>query len=194
DDIQYTIIVRNPNPTRTLNNVVLSEILPVQVRVLRDGSNPININAGFSLASSLPISSFNGTGSPIEFTEPGTLPPTGEVVLTFNARILPGAANPITNQGLVNFEGDGGNPVRTDASDTRNPRQPGSGDEPGMADDPAVSEGGDGNVNQPNNSLTDPTILNFVSPVTPTGSKSVRLVVDADGNGSVTTGDIGNSL
>ncbi|MEQ8971573.1 MAG: isopeptide-forming domain-containing fimbrial protein [Coleofasciculus sp. C1-SOL-03] len=189
DDIQYTIIVRNPNPTRTLNSVVLSEILPVQVRILRDGSNPINVNAGFSLASSLPISSFNGTGSPIEFTEPGTLPPTGEVVLTFNARILPGAANPITNQGLVNFEGDGGNPVRTDASDTRNPRQPGSGDEPGMADDPAVSEGGDGNVNQPNNSATDPTILNFVSPVTPTGSKSVRLVVDADGSGSVTTGD-----
>ncbi|EDX72702.1 conserved repeat domain protein [Coleofasciculus chthonoplastes PCC 7420] len=185
DDIQYTIIVRNPNPTRTLNNVVLSEILPIQVRILRDGSNPINVNAGFSLASSLPISSFNGTGSPIEFTNPGTLPPTGEVVLTFNARILPGAANPITNQGLVNFEGDGGNPVRTDASDTTNPRRPGSGNEPGNPD--PVDTGG--NVNQPNNSPTDPTILNFVSPVTPTGSKSVRLVVDADGNGSVTTGD-----
>ncbi|MEQ9671908.1 isopeptide-forming domain-containing fimbrial protein [Coleofasciculus sp. G2-EDA-02] len=185
DDIQYTIIVRNPNPTRTLNNVVLSEILPIQVRILRDGSNPINLNSGFSLASSLPASSFNGTGSPIQFTNPGTLPPTGEVVLTFNARILPGAANPITNQGLVNFEGDGGNPARTDASDTRNPRQPGSGDEPGNPD--SVGEGG--NVNQPNNSPIDPTILNFVSPVTPTGSKSVRLVVDADGSGSVTTGD-----
>jgi len=185
DDIQYMIITRNPNPTRTLNNVVLSEILPIQVRILRDGSNPINVNSGFSLASSLPASSFNGTGSPIRFTNPGTLPPTGEVVLTFNARILPGAANPITNQGLVNFEGDGGNPVRTDASDTTNPRQPGSGNEPGNPD--SVGEGG--NVSQPNNSPTDPTILNFVSPVTPTGSKSVRLVVDADGSGSVTTGD-----
>ncbi|MFP5270468.1 isopeptide-forming domain-containing fimbrial protein [Coleofasciculus sp.] len=185
DDIEYTIIVRNPNPTRTLNNVVLSEILPIQVRILRDGSNPINLNSGFSLASSLPASSFNGTGSPIRFTNPGTLPPTGEVVLTFNARILPGAANPITNQGLVNFDGAGGNPVRTDASDTRNPRQPGSGDEPGNPD--SVGEGG--NVSQPNNSPIDPTILNFVSPVTPTGSKSVRLVVDADGSGAVTTGD-----
>ncbi|MBE9125462.1 MULTISPECIES: DUF6923 family protein [unclassified Coleofasciculus] len=185
DDIQYTIIVRNPNPTRTLNNVVLSEILPIQVRVLRDSSNPITVDAGFSLNPNLPISSFNGTGNPIRFTNPGTLPPTGQVTLTLNAQILPGAANPITNQGLVNFEGDGGNPVLTDASDTSNPTQPGSGNNPGNPR--PVGEGG--NVNQPNDGATDPTILNFVSPVTPTGSKSVRLVVDADNSESVTTGD-----
>ncbi len=187
DDVQYTIIVQNPsnNPV-AFSNVVISEIVSNQLQVLRDSANPITVTSGFSLASTLPNSSFNGTNSLVAFTEPGTVAPGATVTLTFNARILPGAASPVSNQAIVNFQGDNGTPSLSDASDTNNPTQPGSGVNPG---NPGPIESG-GNVNQPNNSSSDATVINFVSPVSPTGTKSVRLVTDSDGSGSLTTGDV----
>lgn len=187
DDIQYTIIVQNPsnNPV-ALTNVVISDIVSNQLQVLRDSANPISVNSGFALASTLPTSSFNGANTSVTFTEPGALAPGAAVALIFNARVLPGSASPVSNQASVDFQGDNGNPILSDASDTTNPTQPGSGVNPG---NPSPLESG-GNVNQPNDNNTDPTIINLVSPVSPTGTKSVRLVTDSDGSGSLTTGDV----
>lgn len=187
DDIQYSIIVQNPsNNSVALTNVVISDIISNQLQVLRDSANPISVNSGFSLASTLPGTSFNGTNSLVTFTEPGTLAPGAAVTLTFNARVLPGAASPVSNQASVDFQGNNGTPILSDASDTTNPTQPGSGVNPG---NPSPIDTG-GNVNQPNDSNTDPTIINLVSPVSPTGTKSVRLVTDTDSSGSLTTGDV----
>lgn len=187
DDIQYTIIVQNPstNPV-ALTNVVINDIVSSQLQVLRDSANPISVNSGFSLAPTLPTSSFNGTNTSVTFTQPGTLAPGAAVTLIFNARVRPGSASPVTNQATVDFQGDNGTPIVSDASDTTNPTQPGSGVNPG---NPGPIESG-GNVNQPNQSNTDPTIINLVSPVSPTGTKSVRLFTDSDGSGSLTTGDV----
>lgn len=185
DDVQYTITVTNPSTTTAIDNLVISDTIPVQVQVLRDSANPIQFPQGLAAASSLPSNSFNGTGNPIAFTNPGTLPPNTTVTLTYNARIRPGSASPITNQGRINFDGDNGNPVLTDASDSTNPNQPGSGVNPGNPGSPATG----GNVNQPNAGDADPTIINFVSPINPSGTKSVRLVVDADNSGGITAGD-----
>ena len=187
DDIQYSIIVQNPsNNSVPLTNVVISDLVSNQLQVLRDSANPISVNSGFSLASTLPSTSFNGTNSLVTFTQPGTLAPGAAVTLTFNARVLPGAASPVSNQASVDFQGNNGTPILSDASDTNNPTQPGSGVNPG---NPSPIESG-GNVNQPNDSNTDPTIINLVSPVSPTGTKSVRLVTDTDNSGSLTTGDV----
>lgn len=187
DDVQYTIVVQNPsnNPV-ALTNVVIRDIVSNQLLVLRDSANSISVNSGFVLASTLPTSSFNGANTSVTFTEPGTLAPGAAVTLIFNARVLPGSASPVSNQASVDFQGDNGNPILSDASDTTNPTQPGSGVNPGS---PGPIESG-GNVNQPNQSNTDPTIINLVSPVSPTGTKSVRLVTDSDGSGSLTTGDV----
>jgi fimbrial isopeptide formation D2 family protein/uncharacterized repeat protein (TIGR01451 family) len=187
DDIEYKIIVRNPNAV-AIPNVVISDAIPIQWQVLRDASNPITVDSGFSLASTLPSSGFESTGSSVAFTQPGTLAPGATVTLTFNVRIRPGSASPLVNQGTVNFQGDNGNPVLTDASDSTNPTAPGSGVNPGNPN-PLNPDGSGGNVNQPNAGNADPTIINIVSPVTPTGTKSVRLVTDSDGSGSVSTGD-----
>ena len=187
DDIEYKIIVRNPNAV-AISNLVISDAIPIQWQVLRDASNPITVDSGFSLASTLPSSGFESTGSSVAFTEPGTLAPGATVTLTFNVRIRPGSASPLVNQGTVNFQGDNGNPVLTDASDSSNPTAPGSGVNPGNPN-PLNPDGSGGNVNQPNAGDADPTIINLVSPVTPTGTKSVRLVTDSDGSGSVSTGD-----
>jgi fimbrial isopeptide formation D2 family protein/uncharacterized repeat protein (TIGR01451 family) len=187
DDIEYKIVVRNPNAV-PISNLVISDAIPIQWQVLRDASNPITVDSGFSLASTLPSSGFESTGSSVAFTEPGTLAPGATVTLTFNVRIRPGSASPLVNQGTVNFQGDNGNPVLTDASDSTNPTAPGSGVNPGNPN-PLNPDGSGGNVNQPNAGNADPTIINLVSPVTPTGTKSVRLVTDSDGSGSVSTGD-----
>nr|WP_277876360.1 isopeptide-forming domain-containing fimbrial protein [Trichocoleus sp. FACHB-40] len=187
DDIQYTIIVENPSSnTAAITGVVISDTIPTQLQVLRDGSNTVTIDSGFALSPNLPSTSFNGTGNSVTFTQPGTLNPGIRATLTFNARILPNSASPVANLGSVNYTGDGGNPVLTDASDSTNPTGPGSGVNPGTPG--SVSSGG--NVNQPNDSNADPTIINFVTPLNPSGSKSVRLAVDADGSGSLTNGDI----
>jgi fimbrial isopeptide formation D2 family protein/uncharacterized repeat protein (TIGR01451 family) len=181
DDLQYTIIVRNPTNT-PINNLVISDVIPVQLRVLR---NTINVSGGFTPASSLPNNDFNGTGNPIALTNPGTLAANSTVTLTFNARILPGSASPIANQGRVNYAGDNGNPVLTDASDSTNPTAPGSNNNPG---DPGVGTGN--NVSQPTGGPNDPTIIKFISPFEPSGTKSVRLFTDADNNGVLTTNDV----
>ncbi len=187
DDIQYTIVVQNPstNPV-ALTNVVINDIVSNQLQVLRDSANPITVNAGFTLASTLPSTSFIGANNSVAFTEPGTLAPGTAVTLIFNARVLPGSASPVSNQATVGFQGDNGIPTLSDASDTTNPTQPGSGVNPG---NPSSIDTG-GNVNQPNNNNSDPTIINLVSPVSPTGTKSVRLVTDTDSSGSLTTGDV----
>jgi uncharacterized repeat protein (TIGR01451 family)/fimbrial isopeptide formation D2 family protein len=182
DDVQYTIIVSNPTSS-PINDLVISDVIPSQLLVLR---NTVTVDAGFALATSLSGSNFNGTGTPIPFTQPGTLATGATVTLKFNARLRPGAANPITNQGRVNFAGDNGNPILTDASDSTNPTQPGSGNNPGNPS----NIGSGGNVNQPNQSGADPTIVNFVSPISPSGAKSVRLFTDIDNSGTVTTGDV----
>jgi fimbrial isopeptide formation D2 family protein/uncharacterized repeat protein (TIGR01451 family) len=187
DDIEYKIIVRNPNAV-AIPNVVISDAIPIQWQVLRDASNPITVDSGFSLASTLPSSGFESTGSSVAFTEPGTLAAGATVTLTFNVRIRPGSASPLVNQGTINYQGDNGNPVLTDASDSTNPTAPGSGVNPGNPN-PLNPDGSGGNVNQPNAGNADPTIINIVSPVTPTGTKSVRLFTDADGSGSVSSGD-----
>nr|WP_242029057.1 isopeptide-forming domain-containing fimbrial protein [Coleofasciculus sp. FACHB-712] len=187
DDIQYTMIVENPSSnTAAITGVVISDTIPTQLQVLQDGSNTVTIDSGFVLSPSLPSSSFNGTGNSVTFTQPGTLNPGNRATLTFNTRILPNSASPVANQGSVNYTGDAGTPVLTDASDSTNPTEPGSGVNPGTPG--SVSSGG--NVNQPNDSNADPTIINFVTPLNPSGSKSVRLAVDADGSGSLTNGDI----
>lgn len=188
DDIQYKIIVQNlsSNPT-PFTELVISDVIPTQLQVLRDGgANPVTVDSGFVISPNLPSTSFNGTGSSVTFTQPGTLAPAATVTLTFNARILPNGGSPIANQGSVSYAEDSGTPVLTDASDSNNPSLPGSGVNPGV---PITPEAG-GNVSQPNDSNADPTIINFVTPINPSGTKSVRLAVDADGSGSLSTGDI----
>lgn len=184
DDVEYKVIVQNPT-SQPITGLVISDTVPTQVQVLRDGSNPITVDSGFSLAPTLPSSNFNGTGAPVTFTAPGTLAVDTTATLTFNARIQPNAANPIANQSSVRFDGDGGTPLLSDASDSRTPTAPGSNVNPGIPED----FGSGGNVNQPNDSPTDLTTLLFATPVTPAGSKAVSLVTDADNSGDVTTGD-----
>ncbi|MBD1926137.1 DUF11 domain-containing protein [Trichocoleus sp. FACHB-90] len=181
DDLQYTITVRNTTSS-PINNLVISDVIPVQLRVLR---NTINVSGGFTVASSLPNDDFDGTGNSVALTNPGTLPAGATATLTFNARLKPGSASPITNQGRVNYAGDGGNPVLTDASDSNNPTAPGTNNDPG---DPGVGTGN--NVSQPNSSPSDPTIINFVSPFEPNGTKSVRIFTDTDNNGVLTKNDV----
>jgi uncharacterized repeat protein (TIGR01451 family) len=94
DDIEYKIVVRNPNAV-AISNLVISDAIPIQWQVLRDASNPITVDSGFSLASTLPSSGFESTGSSVAFTEPGTLAPGATVTLTFNVRIRPGSASPL---------------------------------------------------------------------------------------------------
>ncbi|WP_238553629.1 hypothetical protein [Fortiea contorta] len=169
DDLEYTILVRNSSTTESVTELVIRDAIPAQLQVLRDGSNPIQFPSGFSAAASLPTSSFNGngTGSPITFTNPGTLAVGQTITLKYNARILPGATSPIANQALANFSGDGGRPILSDASDSTNPGQPGSGNNPGNPDT-------NGNVNQPNNSPNEPTIVNLGGAIS-TGNR-LRLV------------------
>ena len=184
DDVQYTIVLRNPNPVAPIQNVVVSDAIPTQLQFLTAIADRVTVTgAPFVPASTLPTANFNGDGTtPIALTNAATLAPGASITVTFNAKILPGAASPIANQALANFRGDLGNPIRSDASNSTTPSAPGSGTDPGTPD-------GSGNVNQPNLGPADPTILNIVSPVNPLGTKSVRLVDDKDGSGSVSIGD-----
>lgn len=157
DDLQYTITVRNSSTTDDVTNLVISDAIPTQLQVLRDANNPIQFPAGFNDAA--PSSSFNGTGNPITLTTPGTLAAGQTITLTYNARILAGATSPIINQARANFVGDGGRPILSDASDSANPTQPGSGVNPGFPDT-------NGNINQPNAGSADPTVVNLGEAVT----------------------------
>lgn len=185
DDVQYTVVLRNPNPVAPIQNVVVSDAIPTQLRFLTDAANLVTVTGSpFVRASTLPTADFNGDGTtPIALTNAATLAPGASITVTFNAKILPGAASPIANQALANFRGDLGRPVRSDASDSTNPSAPGSGGNSGTPD-------ANGNVAQPNLAPDDETILNIVSPVNPLGTKSVRLVDDKDGSGSVSIGDV----
>ena len=185
DDVQYTIVLRNPNPVAPIQNVVVSDAIPTQLRFLTGSADPVTVTGSpFVRATTLPTVDFNGDGiTPIALTNTATLPAGGSVTVTFNARILPGAASPIANQALVNFQGDLGRPIRSDASDSTTPTTPGSGVNSGTPN-------GSGDVTQPNNALDDETILNLVSLVNPVGTKAVRLVDDKDGSGSVSVGDV----
>lgn len=180
DDVEYTIVVRNPSTTNSITDVVVSDIIPSQLRILRSS---ITVDAGFALATSLPSTDFDATGAQITLTQPGTLPASGQVILRYRARIRPGAAPPIENQALANYTGDGGVPIRSDASDSTNPTGPGSGTNPGIP-------GPGGNINQVVGGPSDPTTLQFSSEVEPLATKSVRLFSDTDGSGSLTTGDV----
>ena len=189
DDVQYTIVLRNPNPVAPIQNVVVSDAIPTQLQFLTGVGNLVTVTGSplpspFVSATTLPTANFNGDGTtPIALTNSATLAPGATVTVTFNARILPGAASPIANQALVNFQGDLGTPVRSDASDSTTPTQSGSGVNPG-------TQNANGDVTQPNIAPDDPTILNLVSPVNPAGAKAVRLVDDNDGSRSVSTGDV----
>jgi fimbrial isopeptide formation D2 family protein/uncharacterized repeat protein (TIGR01451 family) len=152
DDLQYTIIITNPSTTDDVTNLVIADAIPTQLQVLRDANNQIQFPQGFNDAA--PSTSFNGTGNPITLTTPGTLAAGQSITLTYNARIQQGATSPITNQARANFSGDGGQPILSDASDSTNPTQPGSGVNPGVPN-------ADGNINQPNAGATDPTIVNL---------------------------------
>jgi uncharacterized repeat protein (TIGR01451 family) len=177
DDLEYTILVRNSSTTENITGLVIGDAIPTQLQVLRDASNPIQFPSGFSAAASLPTTSFNGTGSPITFTTPGSLPANTTITLKYNARILPGATSPIANQARANFTGDGGTPLLSDASDSTNPSQPGSGSNPGIPDQ-------NGNVSQPNSSPTDPTIVNLGGAVsTGNGLRLVKRITAATRGG-----------
>jgi uncharacterized repeat protein (TIGR01451 family)/fimbrial isopeptide formation D2 family protein len=185
DDVQYTIVLRNPNPVAQIQNVVVSDAIPTQLKFLTGNADPVTVmGSPFVRATTLPTVDFNGDGrTPIALTNSATLAPGASITVTFNARILPGAASPIANQALVNFQGDLGKPIRSDASDSANPTAPGSGVNPG-------NPNANGDVTQPNIATDDETILNLVSPVNPVGTKAVRLVDDKDGSGSVSVGDV----
>jgi len=188
DDLQYKISIVNPSATQAISSVVISDVVPTQLQVLIDGSNAIGLPTGFTVASSLPTSSFNGTGSTIKFTEPGTLAAGSTQSLTYNTRILSGASSPITNQALVNYQGDGGTALAATASDSTNSTAAGSGTNAGTPTSVPNGSGGGGDIAQASGSSLP--IVKFVSPVTPTGTKSVRLFQDVDGSGNLTTGDV----
>ncbi|MCX5961878.1 MAG: isopeptide-forming domain-containing fimbrial protein [Cyanobacteria bacterium] len=185
DDVKYTIVLRNPNPVAPIQNVVVSDAIPTQLRFLTDAANLVTVTSlPFVPATTLPTADFNGDGTtPIALTNAATLAPGASVTVTFNAKILAGAASPIANQALVNFKGDLGKPVRSDASNSTAPSAPGSGANPGTPDV-------NGDVTQPDSGPDDTTILNIVSLVNPLGTKSVRLFDDKDGSGSVSIGDV----
>ncbi len=188
DDLQYKISIVNPSATQAISSVVISDVVPTQLQVLIDGSNAIGLPTGFTVASSLPTSSFNGTGSTIKFTEAGTLAAGSTQSLTYNTRILSGASSPITNQALVNYQGDGGTALAATASDSTNSTASGSGTNAGTPTSVPNGSGGGGDIAQASGSSLP--IVKFVSPVTPTGTKSVRLFQDVDGSGNLTTGDV----
>ncbi len=187
DNVQYTIVLRNPNPVAPIQGVTVKDAIPTQLKFLTDAANLVTVTGSpFVRATTLPTTDFNGDGTtPIALTNTATLAAGATVTVTFNAKILPGAASPIANNALVNFTGDLGTAIRSDASDSTAPAVAGSGG--GTIGTPNAA----GDVTQTNNSaLDDATILNIVSPVNPVGTKSVRLVDDKDGSGSVSVGDV----
>ena len=185
DDVEYTIVVRNPNPVSPINNLIVSDLIPTQLQFLRDANNTITLTgAPFTIASTLPTTSFNGTGlPPVALTNAATLPAGGTVTVRFNARILAGASSPIANQAIANYKGDLGKGIRSDGSDSTNPGTSGSGGNPGV---PNLT----GEVTQADDGPEDETIIRFVSPINPVGTKSVRVVEDRDGSGGASTGDV----
>ncbi|BAZ39781.1 hypothetical protein NIES4101_57370 [Calothrix sp. NIES-4101] len=162
DDLQYTLTIINPNAA-TIANISISDRIPAQLQVLQDANNQIQFPTGFQAASSLPTSSFNGTGQFIPLTNSGSLPANAQLTLIYNARILPGTVGQIENIAGIDLTPNDANiqpEILADASDSTNPSQPGSGLNPGIAD-------ANRNINQPNNSNADPTIIIVQTPITP---------------------------
>ena len=185
DDLEYIIVVRNPNPVSSISDLVVGDLIPTQLQFLRDTNNTLTIaGAPFTIASTLPTTSFNGTGlPPVALTNASTLPAGATLTLRFNARILAGASSPIANQAVANYKGDLGKAIRSDGSDSTNPGTSGSGGNPGVPNQT-------GNVTQANDGPEDETIIRFTAPINPVGTKSVRVVEDKDGSGSPSIGDV----
>ena len=185
DDLEYTIVVRNPNTVSPISNLVVSDLIPTQLQFLRDANNTVTIaGAPFTIASTLSATSFNGTGlPPVALTNASTLPAGATLTVRFNARILAGASSPIANQAIANYKGDLGKAIRSDGSDSTNPGTSGSGGDPGVP-------GQTGDVTQANDGPEDETLIKFVAPINPVGTKSVRVVEDKDGSGGASTGDV----
>ncbi|NEU75060.1 isopeptide-forming domain-containing fimbrial protein [Hassallia byssoidea VB512170] len=179
DDVQYTIIVTNPNPASSVDNLVISDRVPAQLQILQDSENAIEFSSGFNVASTLPNNSFNGTGNSIIFSNPGTVPPNSTVTVTYNARILPNSETRISNIASINFTGDNGKAIVSDASDTINPNLPGSGVNSGNPD-------ANGNVNQPTGDgiNPDPTIINFINPPQLPQLRGVKRITNVIRNGA----------
>jgi|GEM_PF-7064906 fimbrial isopeptide formation D2 family protein/uncharacterized repeat protein (TIGR01451 family) len=186
DDLQYTISVINRSSTN-IAGLVIRDAIPTQLQILQEGGNTIQFPNGFTRDSNLPTTNFNGGGfpsnNPTVLTSPGTLPGNGTINLVYNARILEGAPSTINNQASARFTGDGGQPIISDASDSTNREQPGSGQNPGNPD-------AQGNINQPNAGPADPTIVNLAAP-RPIIRKSVSRILNRDNNnnGILDSGD-----
>ncbi|NJL63353.1 MAG: DUF11 domain-containing protein [Methylacidiphilales bacterium] len=162
DDLQYTLTIINPTAA-PIDNVIISDRIPSQLEVLQDANNQIQFPNGFQAASSLLSGNFNGTGQFIPLTNPNSLPPSSQLTLIYNARILAGASGQIENVAGIDLTPNDANTqpeVLSDASDSTNPTQPGSGINPGIPDT-------NRNVNQSNSGTTDPTILVLQTPPLP---------------------------
>jgi uncharacterized repeat protein (TIGR01451 family) len=154
DDLQYTLTIINPTAA-AIDNVVIRDRIPSQLQVLQNTNNQIQFPNGFQAASSLPTGSFNGTGQFIPLTNPNSLPPNSQLTLIYNARILAGVSGQVENVAGIDLTPNDVNTqpeIISDASDSTNPTQAGSGINPGIPDT-------NRDVNQSNNSNTDPTIL-----------------------------------
>ena len=184
DILEYTIRTNNPSPTLAISETVVKDIIPAALQLL-PGSVQVN-NPAFTVASNIPEFGTGDPNNPTILTNPSTLAAGGSVTVTYRARIRPGASGSLENQAVVNFNGDNGRPALSDAADT--PTSPGgTGSDAG-----AGFPGSGGDVLQPAGSpgAFNPTIIKIFDFVTPTGTKSVRLANDLDGNGEVSNGDI----
>lgn len=157
DDLQYTLTIINPSTTLPVNGMAIADRVPSQLQVIR---NSILFPTGFNAASSLPNGNFNGTNQYIPFTNPGNLPINTTLTLTYTARILPDATGQIANQAGIDLTPTDPNPIPeilSDASDSLNPTQPGSGNNPGNVIDR------NGNINQitGNGVIPDITTVNI---------------------------------
>lgn len=184
DILEYTIRVNNPSPTLAISDTIVKDIIPAALQLL-PGSVQVN-NPAFTVAPNIPEFGTGDPNNPTILTNPGTLAAGGNLTVTYRARIRPGASGSLENQAVVNFNGDGGNPALSDAADT-----PTANDGSGNSQNSGFPSPG-GDVLQPAGTPGgfSPTIVKLFDFVTPTGTKSVRLANDLDGNGVVSKGDI----
>ncbi len=189
DILEYTIRTNNPSPTLGIADTVVKDIIPAALQVLPGSVQVVNNspnNPALTVAPNIPEFGTGDPNNPTILTTPGTLAAGGSATVTYRARIRPGAAGSLENQAVVNFNGDNGRPALSDAADTVTaPGGTGSSQNSGFP-------GPGGDVLQPAGvpGAFNPTIIKLFDFVTPTGTKSVRLASDLDGNGEVSKGDI----
>ncbi|MCP2729900.1 hypothetical protein [Limnofasciculus baicalensis] len=189
DILEYTIRTNNPSPTLGIADTVVKDIIPAALQVLPGSVQVVNNspnNPALTVAPNIPEFGTGDPNKPTILTTPGTLAAGGSATVTYRARIRPGAAGSLENQAVVNFNGDNGRPALSDAADTVTaPGGTGSSQNSGFP-------GPGGDVLQPAGvpGAFNPTIIKLFDFVTPTGTKSVRLASDLDGNGEVSKGDI----